>query len=158
MERRGFVSAAGTLGALLFGSETASATREQRGTQPQDARPSPPAKTVLHLSSGETAAYKGALMNAQNLLADETVPVTELVFLSNGPGVKLYTPPGRENDFADRINSLQERGVSFRVCQNSMAMLDLTEDQLIDGVEPVPSAVGEFARLQEVGYGYIKVP
>ncbi|WP_136718465.1 DsrE family protein [Halorientalis salina] len=158
MERRSFVSAAGTLGALLFGSGTASATREKRGTQAQDDRPSPPAKTVLHLSSGEMTAYKGALMNAQNLLADETVPVKELVFLANGPGIKIYTPSSQENEFYDRINSLQERGVTFRVCQNAMDMFELTEDDLIDGVEPVPSAVGELARLQELGFGYIKVP
>lgn len=158
MERRSFVSAAGTLGALLFGSGTVSATREKRWMQAQDGRSSPPAKTVLHLSSGEMMAYKGALMNAQNLLADETVPVEELVFLANGPGVKIYTPPSQENEFFDRINSLQDRGVTFRACQNAMAMFELTEDDLIDGVEIVPSGVGELARLQELGFGYIKVP
>lgn len=165
MLRRKFVSAAGMFGALLFGSDSVSAARkqrgtrnEQRGTQAQGARPTPPAKTVLHLSGGKKAAHKGALMNAKNLLDDDSVPVKELVLLANGPGVKVYTPPSEDNEFYDVINTLQERGVTFRACQNAMDMFDLTEDDLIDGVEPVPSGVGELARLQELDFGYIKAP
>ncbi|WP_225335996.1 DsrE family protein [Halomicrobium urmianum] len=164
MLRRNFVAAAGTISALLFGSESVGAAgnrRDDQGEQhgAQDARPTPPAKTVLHLSGGEKSAYQGALMNAKNLLDDDSVPVKDLILVANGPGVKVYTPPSEgDNEFADLINSLQERGVTFRACENAMDMFDLTEDDLLDGVETVPSAVGELARLQELDYGYIKAP
>ncbi|SEP03501.1 hypothetical protein SAMN04487948_11196 [Halogranum amylolyticum] len=103
-------------------------------------------------------AQKGALMNAKNLLEDETVPVKDLVVVANGKGVQLYTPPTDDNEFADLIASLQDRGVTFRACGNAMDMLGLTKDDLLSGVERVPSAVGELARLQALDYGYIKVP
>ncbi|WP_440009393.1 DsrE family protein [Halomicrococcus sp. SG-WS-1] len=155
MERRSFVSAVGTVSALLFGSESVGATRDRCTGDP---RPSPPAKTVVHLSSGETKAQRHALLNAKNLLEDDTVPVKELVFVANGKGVTLYTPSTEDNEFYDLVTSLQERGVAFRACGNAMEALGLTKDDLIDGVEPVPSAVGELARLQELEYGYIKAP
>ena len=158
MERRSFVSAAGTLGALLFGSETVGATRDRRASRGQGGRPTPPSKTVIHLSSGETADQKVALLNAKNLLDDESVSVKEVAFVANSKGVTTYTPPGEENEFYDTITALQERGVEFRACGNAMEALELTEEDLVDGVEPVPSAVGELARLQELGYGYIKAP
>ena len=162
MERRSFVSAVGTVSALLFGSESVGATNDSASeTREQcsgDYRPSPPAKTVLHLSSGESKAQHHALLNAKNLLKDDTVPVKELVFVANGKGVTLYTPPNEDNELYDFVTSLQERGVTFRACGNAMEMLGLTEDDLIDGVEPVPSAVGELARLQELEFGYMKTP
>ena len=155
MERRSFVSAVGAVSALLFGSESVGATRDQCTG---DYRPSPPAKTVIHLSSGESKAKRHALLNAKNLLEDDTVPVKELVFVANGKGVTLYTPPTEDNEFYDLLTSLQERGVTFRACGNAMEMLGLAEEDLIDGVEPVPSAVGELARLQELEFAYIKAP
>ena len=162
MERRSFVSAVGAVSALLFGSESVGATSDSsdaaRDNCTGNARPSPPAKTVLHLSSGETTAQHHALHNAKNLLDDDTVPVKELIFVANGKGVTLYTPSTEDNEFYDLVTSLQERGVTFRACGNAMEMLGLTEDDLIDGVEPVPSAVGELARLQELEFGYMKTP
>jgi intracellular sulfur oxidation DsrE/DsrF family protein len=159
MQRRNFVSATGALGALLLGSDPVAATGTNQPTQQdQCARPAPKTKTVLHLSSGDSIAQRGALMNAKNLLEDETVPVKDLVVLANGKGVKLYTPPTDDNEFADLIASLQDRGVTFRACGNAMDMLGLTKDDLLSGVERVPSGVGELARLQALDYGYIKVP
>ncbi|WP_433633586.1 DsrE family protein [Halomicrococcus sp. NG-SE-24] len=97
-------------------------------------------------------------MNAKNLLDDESVPIKDLVVLANGKGVQLYTPPTDDNKFEGQITSLQDRGVTFRACGNAMEMLGLTKDDLLPRVERVPSGVGELARLQELGYGYIKTP
>ncbi|WP_458208621.1 DsrE family protein [Haladaptatus sp. NG-SE-30] len=158
MQRRNFVSVTGTLGALLLGSESVSAKNTERPTQRDTcARPAPKTKTVLHLSSGDSMAHKHALMNAKNLLDDESVPVKNLVVLANGKGVRLYTPPTDDNEFESQIVSLQDRGVTFRACGNAMEMLGLTKDDLLPGVERVPSGVGELARLQALDFGYIKV-
>ncbi|WP_423747331.1 DsrE family protein (plasmid) [Haladaptatus sp. SPP-AMP-3] len=97
-------------------------------------------------------------MNAKNLLDDESVPVKDLVVLANGKGVQLYTPPTDDNEFADQIALLQDRGVTFRACENAMEMLGLTTDDLLPGVERVLSGVGELARLQALDFGYIKAP
>ena len=159
MQRRNFVSVTGTLGALLLGSDSATARNTDHPAQRDAcARPAPKTKTVLHLSSGDSMAHKGALMNAKNLLDDESVPVKDLVVLANGKGVQLYTPPTDDNEFADQIASLQDRGVTFRACGNAMEMLGLTKDDLLSGVERIPSGVGELARLQALDFGYIKAP
>ncbi|MFH5802353.1 DsrE family protein [Haladaptatus sp. CMAA 1911] len=159
MQRRKFVSVTGTLGALLLGSESTSAKNTEHPAQHDScARPAPKTQTVLHLSSGDSMAHKGALMNGKNLLDDESVPVKDLVVLANSKGVQLYTPPTDDNEFADQIASLQDRGVTFRACGNAMEMLGLTKDDLLSGVERVPSGVGELARFQALDFGYIKVP
>lgn len=81
-----------------------------------------------------------------------------LAFVANGKGIEAYTPPGEDNRFLGLINSLQERNVEFRACRNAMNALDVTEEELVNGVEPVPTGVGELARLEELDYGYIKAP
>lgn len=53
------------------------------------------------------------------------------------------------------MEALRERGVEFKQCRNALAGVETTEADLIDGVELVPSGVGELVRLQDDGYAYI---
>ena len=54
------------------------------------------------------------------------------------------------------VDQLSAKGVEFRICQNSMNALRLTQKDLIDKVSVVPSGVAEIARLQaREGFVYI---
>lgn len=111
-------------------------------------------RTVLHFS-GTPSAQGHALSNVENLLADDSVTMAEVAVVANGHGLLLATD---ESEYPDRVATLIEAGASFRACENSMDALDVSEDDLLPGVETVPAGVGELSRLQADGFGYIKIP
>lgn len=112
--------------------------------------------TVFHFSSSPDEQHH-ALANVANLLADDSIDVETVVLVANGRGVELLTTSGSEHP--DRVRSLLAAGVSFRACRNSMDALDVSERDLVDGVETVPSGVGELTKLQaREGYAYIETP
>ncbi|MCD2203935.1 DsrE family protein [Halobacterium sp. KA-6] len=56
----------------------------------------------------------------------------------------------------EQIMDLIDRGVTVKQCSNTIEGTDISEDDLIEGVELVSSGVGELTRLQNEGYAYIK--
>jgi intracellular sulfur oxidation DsrE/DsrF family protein len=75
-------------------------------------------------------------------------------------GVRAFTFGAQDaggRPYADWVEQLSAKGVQFRICQNSMNALRLTQKDLIDKVEIVPSGVAEIARLQaKEGFVYIR--
>ena len=58
-----------------------------------------------------------------------------------------------------KIDSLKNQGVSFNVCANTVRgrNVDLKHDLYdVENDDVVPSGVAEVARLQAMGYSYIK--
>ena len=110
---------------------------------------------VFHLSSGQSMAGPEAIANVSNLLADETVDHDAVALVANGGGVQHLRA---DTDHSGRIRALIERGVDVYSCQNAMSAQGLTSDDLVGGVETVPSGVGGVADLEADGFLYIKVP
>lgn len=111
--------------------------------------------TVFHFSIGGPDVYRTVLSNIENLLADATIPDKAVALVTNGDGVILLQQGGTH---AARIAALHERGVSFRVCSNSLKSRSLTAEDLQPAAEIVPSGGGELTRLQAAGFAYIKTP
>lgn len=57
-----------------------------------------------------------------------------------------------------RVEELRETGVGFAACRNTLDGSDAGPDDLLSGVETVPSGVGALARRQADGWGYLKLP
>jgi len=110
---------------------------------------------VFHLSSGQSMAGPEAIANISNLLADETVDHDAVALVANAGGVQHLRA---DTDHADGIRTLVERGVDVYSCKNAMSAQDLTSDDLVGGVETVPSGVGGIADFEADGYHYIKIP
>lgn len=111
--------------------------------------------TVFHFSTGGDEAQTRALNNVENLLDDVSVATGSLVVVTNADGVFLLRKDGPHRD---RVAALHERGVSFRVCSNSLPGRNLDGDSLHPVAEIIPSGVGELTKLQSDGYAYIKTP
>lgn len=109
-------------------------------------------------SSPDAGDQQHALINAANLRADESVYSSgdEVVILANGAAVRMLVE--ETTNHSDMIESLIDDGVSLRACRNPLASMNATDDDLLAGVERVPSGSGELARLQDEGFGYIKAP
>lgn len=111
-------------------------------------------KTVVHLSSSDPVVHETVVGNVRNLLADDTLANDAVALVTNGGGVSLLSDDAPQRD---RIAALADDGVTLKACRNSLIGGDLDEADLIEGVEIVPSGIGEVARLQsEEDYAYFK--
>ena len=82
----------------------------------------------------------------------------QVIVTAFGPGLHLLlkqpirpVPPLIQQ----RVTSLQQYGVKFHACGNTMKSLNVTEKDLIDGVKVVPIGVDDLMQLQEQGYAYV---
>ena len=120
------------------------------------ARADDPVKTVYHLSDDRLATL--AMNNVNNHLAAD--PGVKIVVVALSTGVRAFTFGAQDaggRPYAEWVDHLAAKGVEFRICQNSMNALKLTQKDLIEKVSIVPSGVAEIARLQaREGYVYIK--
>lgn len=110
-------------------------------------------KAAFHLSSDDHRVHARIVNDAANLLDDETVDVDEVALVATGGGADLLTGASGQQS---TIDDLRERGVAFKQCRDTLDAVDADESDLLDGVELVPSGVGELTRLQSEGYAYLR--
>ncbi|WP_148413532.1 DsrE family protein [Haloferax sp. KTX1] len=137
--------------------ETQTPTEEPDPTTEEDTTPSEPESmsTVFHYSSPDESSQQHAVANVANLLETD-LNLEDVVLVANGRGIRLLT--SEESAVASKVKTLIDEGASFRACENSMSALDVTESDLIEGVETVSAGVGELTKLQSQGYAYIETP
>ena len=119
-------------------------------------------KVVYHINGngGEgDAAYLGALRNVQNHINAVGAENLTLAIVMHGNGVNMLARALENQQLEGAIVNLKQQGVSFLVCNNTLVGRDLDyETDLFDVYEEdiVPPGVAELARLQLMGYAYIK--
>jgi intracellular sulfur oxidation DsrE/DsrF family protein len=113
-------------------------------------------KTVYHLQDDRLATL--AMNNVANHVSAQ--PGVKIVVVAVSTGVRAFTFGAQDaagRPYAEWVDQLKAKGVEFRICQNSMNALKLTQKDLIENVSTVPSGVAEIARLQaKEGYVYIR--
>ena len=115
------------------------------------------ATTILTCSGVEEAAR--GLNNIRNHL--DADPTAKIVVVANGKaGVQFILEDAVDHNgkpFAERISALANRGVEFRVCNNTLTAFQIPKEKLALEAKIVPSGVAEVARLQaKEGYAYIR--
>jgi intracellular sulfur oxidation DsrE/DsrF family protein len=124
------------------------------------APPPPPAaavRVVFHISESEGAA--NALRNLGNHL--QAAPEAKVVVVAHNNGVDFLlqgaTDAGGE-PFERTVRRYRERGVSFRICRNTLERRAIPDAQVIDAAEIVPSGIAEIGRLQaREGFVYMRL-
>lgn len=108
-------------------------------------------RALFHLTeAGKTGAV---LQAARNLRADMGDGV-EVEVVAHGDGVKAFLLTGH---YVDDVRRMNEEGVRFVVCANSMRAMNFSRDDFLRSIEVVPSGVGEIVRRQAEGYAYIRL-
>ncbi|MGZ5032955.1 MAG: DsrE family protein [Usitatibacter sp.] len=117
----------------------------------------PSSKVVYHINEGVDKAA-AALRNIRNHL--ETEPTAKIVVVTHGPGIDFLLEGAKDrngNSFDATVDTLQAKGVEFRVCNNTLTVRKIDPKSVIREATIVPSGVAEIGRLQaKEGYVYLK--
>lgn len=114
-------------------------------------------KVVYHLSEGISQASRAVGNIRNHLNADPTV---KIVVVTHGAGIDFLldgasTPSGQP--FAGSVSELVNRGVEFRVCNNTLQTRKISADKVQMEAKVVPSGVAEVATLQaKEGFVYLR--
>lgn len=114
-------------------------------------------KVVYHLSEGIPQASR-AMGNIRNhLTADPTV---KIVVVAHGLGIDfLLDGAANQTDqaLAGSVSDFSNKGVEFRVCNNTLVSRKIPIDKLLMEAKVVPAGVSEVATLQaKQGYVYLR--
>jgi len=127
-------------------------------------------KVVYHVNYDNPKAQAGALRNIQNHINAVGAENLDLKVVMHGKGLTmLLTPDAAErtklkqgnatDEIQAKISGLKDQGIGFQVCSNTLKgkKIDYTHDLYdVEDADIVPSGVAELARLQAMGYTYIK--
>jgi len=128
-------------------------------------------KVVYHINYDNPKQQAGALRNIQNHINAVGAENLELKVVLHGNGLALLLEPdslakvpkfknaNATEDMTAKISGLKDQGVNFNVCANTLngRKVDyLTDLYDVNDSDIVPSGVAEVAKLQAMGYSYIK--
>lgn len=113
-------------------------------------------KVVYHVADVDKVAF--ALGNIRNHIAGMGGPdAVDIVLVAHGPGVKAFNDLEADPKVKERVAALQEDGVEFEVCGNTLKALGMSLFDLVPGFERVDQGgVVRIAQLQQQGYLYIR--
>lgn len=103
----------------------------------------------------ENANWAGTLNNVANSMDEIGESRMEVEVVAHGAGIHLLAKEKSPAELQMRIAQLQERGVVFVACANSMAKNGYTMDDMLEGVVQVPSGAAEIIRKQQQGWIYM---
>ena len=116
-----------------------------------------PIKVVYHLNEGIPQASR-AIGNIRNHLAAD--PKARIVVVTHGLGIDFLLQGAtnqQDQPFAGSIADLANKGVEFRVCNNTLVSRKIDAAKLAMEATVVPSGVAEVARLQaREGFVYLR--
>ncbi|MDH5264414.1 MAG: DsrE family protein [Betaproteobacteria bacterium] len=117
----------------------------------------PTSKVVYHINEGIEHAVP-MLRNVNNHLNAESG--AKIVVVGHGKGIDFMLNGAKDkngNPFDVTIDTLQAKGVEFRVCNNTLVSRKIDPKTVISQAHIVPSGVAEIGRLQaKEGYVYLK--
>ncbi len=111
---------------------------------------------VIQVSEDDPARWNLVLNNAQNLLDFMGASKTQIVVVAYGPGLKMLLA---DSPVAGRIQSLDQEGVEFDACHNTMMAMAKASGHMPVIVAPaviVPAGVVRILQLESHGFSYLK--
>jgi intracellular sulfur oxidation DsrE/DsrF family protein len=128
------------------------------GLHAENAHPGEAAvRVVYHLDTGDKGTTTALHQIRNQLTADSTARIVVVAIGESVPFMTRNSKTAGGYPYALMVEDLQQSGVVFEACGNTMATLKIQAGQLDDGIVVVPSGMAELARLQSrEGYAYIK--
>ena len=113
-------------------------------------------QVVYHVADADKVNF--ALNNMRNHIKGVGGPENvELVLVVHGPGLKRFHDIQATDKLRKMVSGLQDLGVEFDACGNTMRAQQVQTDDLIPGMIRVDQGgVVRIAELQQQGYLYIR--
>lgn len=118
-------------------------------------------KAVYHINykGGENdSAYIAALRNVNNHIQAVGADKVDIKVVMHANGLDILKNAKSNEMLRGQVQGLKAQNVAFQVCENTMVRNKIDMKELYDTTKDdiVPSGVAELARLQNLGYAYIK--
>ena len=113
-------------------------------------------KVVYHFDNTVAQGLKG-LRNVRNHI--DTDPSAKIIVVTHAEGVDMLMEGAKAangTEFAPLVSALKSRGVGFEICEITLKNRGLKKEQFIQEADFTPSGVVRIAKLQGMGYAYIK--
>jgi intracellular sulfur oxidation DsrE/DsrF family protein len=111
-------------------------------------------KVVFDLTSKDSNDQRAAIRWLNEVSKAE--PTAQMEVVMYGQGLDLVTK-GKSAVADDVVRLAQNKNIAFKVCKVAMKAHNLTENDLLQGVQTVPDGIYEVISKQKQGWGYIKV-
>jgi intracellular sulfur oxidation DsrE/DsrF family protein len=108
---------------------------------------------IMQLTSADTMVHKG-LMKQLNNLKTGWGDTVNIEVVCHGPGIELLMRS--KSKFSRQINQLQEKGIAFAACENTLSEKKIIKSDILPNMIFVPMGIGEIILKQEQGWYYIK--
>lgn len=112
-----------------------------------------PREVVLGVSSGDDETIQHVLSTANNVLKFYGPEKVHMRIVAYYHGIRTVLKS--ERAFAPRVNALQQYGVEFVACGNTMQTKNIQPSELLDGVEIVSAGIAEIIERSAEGAVYI---
>lgn len=128
-------------------------------------------KVVYHINYDNPKQQAGALRNIQNHINAVGKENLDMKVVLHGNGLAMLVEPdslkkltkfkyaNADENMTAKVDNLKSQGVAFNVCANTINGRNVDRETDLYNVsvdDIVPSGVAEVARLQAMGYSYIK--
>ncbi|MGY6741565.1 MAG: DsrE family protein [Cecembia sp.] len=107
---------------------------------------------VFQLTAGDSITHMRFIRQLENIL--EAAPNARIEVITHGMGVDLLQT--ESNLFDSKLLALQEAGINFIVCENTLKQRKLKKESFFDWSGFVQSGIVELVIKQEQGWIYIK--
>lgn len=107
---------------------------------------------VVHLTESDPNKQENVLRNIMNLL-NEIDPATPVELVVHGPGIAVALAA---TPLAEKVEELIKTGANVSACANTLRAQSLSVEQLIKGVDVVPSGIAQVVRRQWQGWAYVR--
>lgn len=111
-------------------------------------------KVVFDLTSKDSNDQKAVIRWLNEVSKAE--PTAKMEVVMYGQGLDLVTK-GKSAVGDDVVKLAANKNIAFKVCRVAMKAHNLTESDLLQGVQTVPDGIYEVISKQREGWGYIKV-
>ncbi|GAB6053771.1 DsrE family protein [Magnetospira thiophila] len=109
-----------------------------------------PRKVLLGLNTKDPQAVNNLLYNAVNVQKFYGMDNVQIVVVAWGAGVRALLK--ESSPVAERVSSLQQYGVTFLACGNTLDTLHKSQADLLDDVEVVQAGIPEVVERRLNGW------
>lgn len=110
-------------------------------------------KVVFQFNTNTILEQK-ALLTYVNNVKKHWEDLVEIDVVVHGPGIDMLLV--NKTMVGESLGNVMKRGIVFYACENTLEARKISKENIIQGVEFVPSGLVTIIERQEAGWAYIK--